>query len=81
MPITMYEIWKKRTRAQNNSKQVQPVHHRFARGGAVKVISIVLINGKEVLIEHLPEETRASLANNLNREALEQKNYVEEKTA
>lgn len=45
------------------------------------IINIVLINGKEVLIEHLTEEERASLTNNLNREALEQKNYIEEKTA
>lgn len=70
-----------RVTKQNNSKQVQPVIHKFTRGGVVTIINIVLINGKEVLIEHLTEEERASLKNNLNREALEQKNYIEEKTA
>lgn len=43
--------------------------------------NIVVIDGKEVLIETLPEEERLQIARNLNRIALEQLHYYEEETA
>ena len=45
----------------------------------MKILNIVVINGKEVLIETLPDKEK--LADNLNKTALEQLNYYEEKTA
>lgn len=43
------------------------------------ILNIVVIDGKEVLIETLPDKER--LSENLNKAALEQMNYYEEKTA
>ena len=43
------------------------------------IINVVVINGEEVEIESLPNKEQ--LAYRLNKEALEEINYYEEKTA
>lgn len=49
-----------------------------AGGGKLKILNLVVIDGKEVRIEDLPEEEREELVNNLNRTALKKFNYAEE---
>lgn len=45
----------------------------------MRIMNIVVIDGKEVEIEDLPEEVRRKLAENLNRAALEKIGYREVK--
>jgi len=54
---------------------------RLERSTFVKYINVVVIDGKEVEIKDLPEETRERLAEEWNRRALEAIGYrrVEEK--
>ena len=44
----------------------------------MKILNLVVIDGKEVRIEDLPEEEREELVNNLNRTSLKKFNYAEE---
>lgn len=53
----------------------------IAGGGHLKIINLVVINGKEIPISHLTEEERRKMANTANREAIVGRNYIEEKTA
>ncbi len=46
----------------------------------MKIINLVLINGKEIPVSHLTEEDRRKMSNIANREAIAGRNYVEEKT-
>ena len=46
-----------------------------------KIMNIVVIDGKEVLIETLPDENRKRLKDTANRRALEMASYKEDKTA
>ena len=46
-----------------------------------KIMNIVVIDGKEVLIETLPDENRQRLKDTSNRRGLEMASYKEDKTA
>ena len=46
-----------------------------------KIVNVVVIDGKEVLIETLPDEKREQLKNMANRRGLEVANYKEEQPA
>lgn len=47
----------------------------------MKIINVVVIDGKEVEIKDLPEEERERLAKQWNVEALKKGNYVLDETA
>ena len=46
-----------------------------------KIMNIVVIDGKEVLIETLPDANRKRLKDTANRRGLEMASYKEDKTA
>lgn len=44
----------------------------------MKIINVVMIDGKEVLIDDLPEKERRDFVNRANRAAMKRTHYVEE---
>lgn len=62
-------------------KQVQTAVHKFKRGGVMKHIHIVVINGEEVDINSLTDEERRAIKDDLNRRAVAAIGYQEKRTA
>lgn len=62
-------------------KQVQTAMHKFKRGGVMKHIHIVVINGEEIDLNLLTDEERRIIKDGLNRKAVAAIGYQEEKNA